>query len=78
MNNKDTLITIACVAALSFALGVTVTRNADYDTEIKVLPCSAWAGDDSPFIPPFTFTGACELPNGYLSVPTPPEQLPTL
>lgn len=40
------------------------------DFDVTVMPCSAWADTATPTIPPFTFTGACALPDGTLSTPT--------
>jgi hypothetical protein len=54
---------------LGVIVGAYAQQYNDQHADITVLPCSAWADNQNPVIPPYTFTGACALPDGTLSVP---------
>lgn len=64
------LATIATLALVIIAAcAVVIASPAPTTTpDITVLPCSAWAHTEYPTIPPYTFTGACSLPDGTLSL----------
>jgi len=64
----------ACIGLFLLSLigmGYSIGFHKAETADITVLPCSAWTETSHPHIPPFTFTGACALPDGTLSVPSP-------
>lgn len=72
------LATLALVALVAVAaiVGATIGANrqaaTDSHADITAISCSAYASTSHPKIPPYTFTGACVLPDGTLSTPTDP------
>lgn len=56
-------------ALLGASVGMSIQARSDAHADITVMPCSAWANTQNPKVPAFTFTGACELPDGHLSTP---------
>lgn len=64
------LVVFAIVAGIGGALvGARAQSAKDQGADITVMPCSAWASTSHPHIPPYTFDGACALPDGSLSLP---------
>lgn len=63
-----TVTTAALVAAAltGYAIGHQDAAQQATTADIGVMPCSAWANDADPEIPPYTLTDACVDPSGTL------------
>lgn len=70
MNRAGYLVCGFWLVILGIIIGAYAQQANDQRADITVLPCSAWADNARPEIPPFTFTGACSEPDGTLSVPS--------
>lgn len=58
-------LTVAALCA-SALTGYSIGTHTDDNTDVTVLPCSAWADDANPTIPPYTLPDACVDPSGTL------------
>jgi hypothetical protein len=76
VNRYGLFVLMFWMLILGVIVGAYAQQFNDQRADITVLPCSAWANSATPDIPPFTFTGACAMPDGSLSVPD-LGQLPT-
>ena len=67
-------IILLMILSLMLGIGGTilvtgVVSNPGTPPDWTVEPCSLWATDAKPVLPPFTVTDACVEPNGNISVP---------
>lgn len=74
MRNTLTVALVILGVILGVIIGSNLQSYNDTHADITVLPCALWGGNSDPVIPAYTFTGACVLPDGYLSVPPDPNK----